>query len=609
MLRFNSVFCSRLAAVCLLAWVLLLAPARPGIGEPTGAPTAAKKIAPMSTAEPAWTPLVLPKALIVVGPWGDLFRWREALHAAGIMYDDAYRAQNVYHRPIVQLVGMPNRPEAYLDYSVVVLVNVDAPALGAERLDAIRDFVEQGGGLVVLGGYWAYAHGAYSGTSLETMLPITLPPKGVISRQSPAAVLAPGARPSWKPAVDFAASPRAFYVDVLAPRKEAVVELRAGDRPALISGAFGRGRVVACSLTVHGKAAENELAFWDWAGWPTILGQAVEWAGRGRPLRHPRRDATHAEPLNEEETEQLQLSFQNVTGEQVDRFVAAPTESAAEAFFEQSFGGITPRAAIEGSDRQNGFASRPLSPELIDALARFAQPDWQEPLLKAADELNSDRARRYAALELLGATRSRKAAAELLAALDDEDVAPAAIDGLARLGDAAHVPQLLRIYERSAAASDFRNPSAEAIQESAATRNGKLAVHAAAALYRLGDRGGVKRMVALFGEIRLMKRIYANGAKRRVVDTDAQGIAIRAAIVAKQTDFARLESQLLAAAGPIPQSQRKAYLEFSRGATDEAEIRWLGAALIESESGSHWSSLTQAQDGILRRLAAARSAE
>ena len=40
----------------------------------------------------SWKPLVIPNALVVVGPWGDEFRWREALHAQGIGYDDAYRA-------------------------------------------------------------------------------------------------------------------------------------------------------------------------------------------------------------------------------------------------------------------------------------------------------------------------------------------------------------------------------------------------------------------------------------------------------------------------------------------------------------------------------------
>ena len=54
-----------------------------------------------------WKPLVIPNALVVIGPWGDEFRWREPLHAQGIGYDDAYRAHNVYHRPFVQMHRMP----------------------------------------------------------------------------------------------------------------------------------------------------------------------------------------------------------------------------------------------------------------------------------------------------------------------------------------------------------------------------------------------------------------------------------------------------------------------------------------------------------------------
>ena len=38
---------------------------------------------------------------------------------------------------------------------------------------------------------------------------------------------------------------------------------------------------------------------------------------------------------------------------------------------------------------------------------------------------------------------------------------------------------------------------------------------------------------------------------------------------------------------------------------DEAEVRWLAAALAHSPGGAHWVALATAKDGIIRRAARA----
>lgn len=162
-------------------------------------------------------PAALPKALVVVGPWGDMFRWREAMHSGGLLYEDAYRAMNVYHGG-VRMYGLPQTPEQFAGYSTVVLANMDALALGPKWLAMLREFVDQGGGLVVLGGEWAYTRGGYADTPLAEMLPVDMPPEHQIPVDRAGTLLKAEATSTWPSDYAFDKSPRAFYSQTLVPR-------------------------------------------------------------------------------------------------------------------------------------------------------------------------------------------------------------------------------------------------------------------------------------------------------------------------------------------------------------------------------------------------------
>jgi hypothetical protein len=351
--------------------------------------------------------------------------------------------------------------------------------------------------------------------------------------------------------------------------------------------------VVACGLTIHGKAAPGTTAFWDWPDWPRVLGHAIEWAAENRALRPADAALAKSKAISDEELLALRVEAKPVNAEFLSRFAAAPTEAVALALFA--------RATGEGESAKNIS----LTPHAIDALAKFAKPEWFEALRKQSDRGNPDIAQRGVAIELIGATRAPKAAAVLLEALQQPDVAVAAVDGLQRLGDAEHVAALMRVHKQNAAAANFVEDREFEPETPASLRARHLTAHSAVALYRLGERAGVERVARLFALVRLQQRIHANAAKRRVVDTDPTGQLIRQAILEKAHDLAQLEAFLLNAAGPVPESQRAAFIEFARMADGEAEVRWLASALDRSPSGAHWSALAQAKDGVVRRVAGA----
>ena len=59
-------------------------------------------------------------------------------------------------------------------YDLLVLSNVPAAALSAERMEVIRRYVhELGGGLIAVGGDQSFTPGGYHGTTLEEVLPVT----------------------------------------------------------------------------------------------------------------------------------------------------------------------------------------------------------------------------------------------------------------------------------------------------------------------------------------------------------------------------------------------------------------------------------------------------
>ena len=97
-------------------------------------------------------------------------------------------------------------PQHFADlqpYSVVVLADVPADALGFMGRQAVRQFVEAGGGLLVLGGFYGYGRGEFARSFLEDVLPVAssgrwdLAPTGAASALTAVKGVALPANLSW----------------------------------------------------------------------------------------------------------------------------------------------------------------------------------------------------------------------------------------------------------------------------------------------------------------------------------------------------------------------------------------------------------------------------
>jgi Ca-activated chloride channel homolog len=80
--------------------------------------------------------------------------------------------------------SLPTTVRGYASTDVVVLGDVPADALSSAQVDALRDAVRAGAGLVVLGGPHSLSLGRYAGTELDALLPVqSLKPGGVRKRR------------------------------------------------------------------------------------------------------------------------------------------------------------------------------------------------------------------------------------------------------------------------------------------------------------------------------------------------------------------------------------------------------------------------------------------
>jgi hypothetical protein len=529
-----------------------------------------------------WAPSLVPKALVIEGLWADYFHWEPGLHEAGLLYQAAYVSRSPYFQPYTRLYHMPAREELQR-YSVVVIANLDAPALTPERLQVFREFVEQGGGLVVLGGEWTYSRGAYGGTPLEEMLPVTFPDEHRIPAAPAGLPLMAGPQATWKLPFDFAKKPAAYFVQSLVPKPGSTVQLLGGDKPVFISGTFGKGRVVACALSATSEPPPGSMPFWDWPDWPRLLGHAIDWAASARPV------------LTEDELNSLTLGS-GVTPDMARRICERPTQATAEALLAhvlQSEGG----GKVELGN-------------VYPALLPFAKVEWGGRLREALVKFTPDLQGRQATLILLGASRDPAGYEPLIEAVQNKATKDAAIEALGRLGNAKAIPVIRELLARAEHACAAPAAEDEPAPTVFARDQGSTIVECATALYRLGDADAVPRMLEVYRRVRLLERIFANATKRRVVYTDLQGIANLKGIVEGEKKLAVMLTKMRAEAGPVPEQQSAAFLKAAGEAREPVDVEWLCLAMEQSAASRpafDWKPLESAPDGIVRRMAAALS--
>ncbi len=77
-----------------------------------------------------------------------------------------------------RLDQLPRTDKDFALFDVLILGDLDASFLTRQRMARIRKFVEDGGGLVMMGGHRSFGPGGYGGTDIEAVLPVVVGQRG-----------------------------------------------------------------------------------------------------------------------------------------------------------------------------------------------------------------------------------------------------------------------------------------------------------------------------------------------------------------------------------------------------------------------------------------------
>lgn len=210
--------------------------------------------------------------------------WLKAALAKG-GWDITYQPAHVAAR------DFPGTAEALAAFDCVILSDIGANTLLLHpdtfsksrvlpnRLAAIRDYVAQGGGLIMIGGYLTFqgieAKAQYAGSPVEAALPVTLSrhddrvecPQGVTPRVVADHPIIAGLGGDW---------PDLLGYNRLTPKPGTSLVATVGEDPLIVAGSFGQGRAVAFASDCGPHWAPPP--FVAWPGYDRLWAQMADWA-------------------------------------------------------------------------------------------------------------------------------------------------------------------------------------------------------------------------------------------------------------------------------------------------------------------------------------------
>lgn len=228
------------------------------------------------TALPADTPPSRPlRVLVVAGPYHRHFRLEAAMtHLPGVAVDVCRAEKERNHGCSLK----PAFPDAarLSSYAAVLLLDVPAAPLHLAGRLALKEYVHNGGGVLVAGGPFAFGGGGYEGTFLADILPVKLDsPWGLLPAdegqevRATASPLLAGLFTDERPA--------AGWYHRFGTKVDSTVLMAVGETPLLATGHYGQGRVAALGATPLGGSAAAGQSLLQCADWPELCARVLMW--------------------------------------------------------------------------------------------------------------------------------------------------------------------------------------------------------------------------------------------------------------------------------------------------------------------------------------------
>jgi len=199
--------------------------------------------------------------------------WKEVEVSEGWVL---YGMTHYYYYPKPErLDGFPATLTELCEHNLIVFENGDFSPLTAEQRGWVKQYVQAGGAVLFLGGYYAFGKGDVDAT-YDELLPVVC---------SGPWDLTPAERPAIRPAKGSAVAsgcdwgapaPECYWRHKAKPKEGATVHLQQDGAPLLVTASCGQGRAAAFLGTVCvSKGCEAKNPFWRWQGWEKLVANLV----------------------------------------------------------------------------------------------------------------------------------------------------------------------------------------------------------------------------------------------------------------------------------------------------------------------------------------------
>lgn len=189
-----------------------------------------------------------------------------------------------------RITYFPRNLREMYEFDAVMLLDIDPVCIGPGAASLLKQYVEDGGGLMVFGGLYSFGASRIAETPLAELLPLhaEVAPFGL--RQGDKVPLKRSSRPSSLLGLHWPEGLCSPWYHELSAVEDAEVLVRVAESPWLAARAVGKGRVVACGGTILGESSKHLTAFSASSQWPDIFAHLLLWCcskdralGEGQP--------------------------------------------------------------------------------------------------------------------------------------------------------------------------------------------------------------------------------------------------------------------------------------------------------------------------------------
>jgi uncharacterized membrane protein len=197
-------------------------------------------------------------------------RLPEPLRAAG-KWEQSYLS---VHPIANNLSGYPTKWEDLYQRRVMVLNNVPAQVITVTGTMMLKEYVQDGGCLVLMGDTHSLslrlAMGGWDTSLLAPLLPVTL--SGGLVYGGPLAMV-PQTEALRQADLDWSNQPYTLFYHKVSVNPKAEVLVAAGEVPLVVQRKVGKGRIVVFLCAVLGEKMPEAtgVPFWEWKDWPTLM--------------------------------------------------------------------------------------------------------------------------------------------------------------------------------------------------------------------------------------------------------------------------------------------------------------------------------------------------